>query len=142
MKRKHIISVVLIISIIYLPFLFRCIRQLEIALNSSDYIIVQASVTEINFYGRHCNVIVEFDRDGRKHTDVVLDKIGDYVGMDIELAIHKKTGSIYRNDLVIGYQDISLSIVGLCLLLLENYSYTNKKKRYKRRKELERNQTN
>ena len=137
MRRKHYLSIVLIIVIIFLPLFFRCMRQFLIQLNPLDYIIVQADVIDINYNGRHCNVMVEYDRDGQTYTDVVLDKPGDYVGMSVELAVNTKTENIYRNELVIGYQDISLLIVGVCLLLIENYSYTNKRKRYKKRKEQE-----
>lgn len=103
-------------------------RQLSIEFNPSDYIDEQAYIIDITFYARHCNVLVEYDIDNQNYTDIVLDKVGDYVGKSVPLAIHKKTGNVYRKELVIGYQDISLFIVGVCLLLLENYAYANKKK--------------
>lgn len=134
MKRKHILSVMLIVSLIYLPFVFRCIQQLLIELNPSDYIVKQAYITDITYSGGHCNVFAIYDYEGQERTEIVLDAIGDCVGKSIILVIHKDTSNVYRKELVIGYQDVSLFIVGVCLLLLENYAYTNKKKRYQQRK--------
>lgn len=138
MKRKHILSVTLIVCIIYLPFLLGLLHLMVINLNSSHYIILDAIVKQIEMnYSRAVIVTVEYQVEQEVHQEEVSHKIGDYVGKEIPIAMDKKTGEICRNEIVLEYNDISLLIVGVCLLLLENYSYANKKRRYKERKERE-----
>ncbi len=138
MKRKHILTVVLIVSFIYLPFLFGLMHLMFINLNSSCYTILDATIKKIEMnHSRAYIVTVEYQTEQKLQEKEVSYKMGDFTGEKIPIAIDKKTGEIYRNEIVLEYNDISLWIAGICLLLLEKYSYINKIKRYKERRERE-----
>lgn len=143
MKRKHILAVVLIVCIVYMPFVIQVLQLLVISFNPSLYIIQYATITEVKMsYGKGYVISIEYQRNEKMFVEQELYDMGDYVGEKIPIAIHKDNGTVYRNELVLDYRDISMFVVGICLLLLENYAYTNKKIRYKKRKEREMRECN
>lgn len=135
MKRKHILAVVLIVCIVYIPFVIQVLQLLVIGLNPSTYIIQYATITEVKMsYGKGHIISIEYQWNEKMFTEQELYDMGDYVGEKIPIAIRKDNGTVYRNELVLDYRDISMFVVGICLLLLENYGYTNKRRRYQQRK--------
>lgn len=137
------LTVALIVCFIYLPFLLGLLHLMVINLNSSRYMILDATIKKVEMnHSRAYIVTVECQTEQKMQEKEVSYKMGDFVGEKIPIAIDKKTGEVYRNEIVLEYNDISLWIVGVCLFLLENYSYINKKKRYKERKEREKETDN